>query len=329
MKTDHFADDARRHKLPRLPPLHPTGASNADNNNNNNINSQGKNPIPLDMRGPTPWSNYVIQGRVLAGAYPAVVNDEDTNSILRAILKTGVDAFVCLQAEFSAVVSEISWRSGKTLRPYIRDAQKLIMRAKEVRALEQDMVEVSDEDASLLNIGQEKLDLLHLPIVDGSISSDQSMSDLADDCCQRVLNGQRLYIHCWGGHGRTGTLVAIMLSRLYGLSGLDALHYTQMMHDVRINSQNTASPQTRSQVLQVLRLTTPHDASYGLRKYAWPAAPLLPFTAIEEAKWKRKHGMGVTGTIDLIASAKVDTGKDGRTTGDDAARHGLIKSVRR
>lgn len=199
MKTDHFADDARRHKLPRLPPLHPTGASNAGNNNNNNINSQGKNPIPLDMRGPTPWSNYVIQGRVLAGAYPAVVNDEDTNSILRAILKTGVDAFVCLQAEFSAVVSEISWRSGKTLRPYIRDAQKLIMRAKEVRALEQDMVEVSDEDASLLNIGQEKLDLLHLPIVDGSISSDQSMSDLADDCCQRVLNGQRLYIHCWGG----------------------------------------------------------------------------------------------------------------------------------
>lgn len=51
-----------------------------------------------DMRGPTPWSNYVIQGRVLAGAYPAVVNDDDTNSILRAILKTGVDAFVCLQA---------------------------------------------------------------------------------------------------------------------------------------------------------------------------------------------------------------------------------------
>ena len=323
MKTSHTADDARRRHLPRLPPLHPTGSAMTDSGNNN----PGKNPIPLDMRGPTPWSNYVIQGRVLAGAFPAVVNDEDTHSILRAILKTGVDAFVCLQAEFNAIVSEISWRSGKTLRPYIRDAQKLIMRAKEVRGRERDMIEVSDEDASLLNIHQEKLDLLHLPIVDGSISSDQAMSDLADDCCQRVLNGQRLYIHCWGGHGRTGTLVAIMLSRLYGLSGLDSLHYTQMMHDVRISSQNTASPQTRSQVLQVLRLTTPHDATYGLKKYAWPSVPLLPFTALEEAKWKRKHG--VTGTIDLVASAKADTGKDGGSTpAEGAAGQGLIKSVR-
>jgi protein-tyrosine phosphatase len=316
MKTT--GDDARRRHLPRLPPLHPT--------------AHNKNPIPLDMRGPTPWSNYVIQGRVLAGAFPAVVNDDDTNSILLAILKAGVDAFVCLQAEFRAGVSEISWRSGKTLRPYIRDAQKLIMRAKEVRGWEEGLMEVSDEDASLLNIGQEKLDLLHLPIVDGSISSDQSMSDLADDCCQRVLKGQRLYIHCWGGHGRTGTLVAIMLSRLYGLSGLDALHYTQMMHDVRISSQNTASPQTRSQVLQVLRLTTPHDASYGLRKYAWPAAPLLPFTAIEEAKWKRKHGVGVGGTIELVASARAGTGREGAKTGerddDVAGGQGLIKSGR-
>lgn len=298
----------------------------------------GDNPIPLDMRGPTPWSNYVIQGRVLAGAFPAVVNDDDTSNILRAILKTGVNAFVCLQAEFNAAVSEISWRSGKTLRPYIRDAQKLIMRAKEVRERERQMMEVSDEDAALMNIHQEKLDLLHLPIVDGSISSDQAMSDLADDCCQRVLSGQRLYIHCWGGHGRTGTLVAIMLSRLYGLTGLDALHYTQKMHDVRISSQNTASPQTRSQVLQVLRLTTPHDASYGLKKYAWPLQPLLPFTAIEEAKWNRKFAMrrivGKGGSIELVESKKGDiaTGreesKDGQRLQDAAGNDGLIKSVR-
>ena len=232
----------------------------------------------------------------------------------------------------------MSWKSGKTLRPYIRDAQKMIMQAKKVRELDQAMMEVSDEDAALLNIYQEKLDLLHLPIVDGSISGDQAMSDLADDCCQRVLDGQRLYIHCWGGHGRTGTLVAVMLSRLYGLSGLEALHYTQKMHDVRVSSQNTASPQTRSQILQVLRLTSPHDPGYGLRAYSWPERPLLPFTAIEEAKWVRKMMIG-----GVAINAKVGGGGGGGghpegtgagkgqfREGDekDAVDEGLIKSVR-
>ena len=40
--------------------------------------------------------------------------------------------------------------------------------------------------------------------------------------------GERLYIHCWGGHGRTGTLVATMLARLYSLSCSSALRYTQV-----------------------------------------------------------------------------------------------------
>lgn len=44
----------------------------------------------------------------------------------------------------------------------------------------------------------------------------------------RVLRGERLYIHCWGGHGRTGTLVAVMLGRLYGLPYTTALRYTQV-----------------------------------------------------------------------------------------------------
>jgi hypothetical protein len=30
------------------------------------------------------------------------------------------------------------------------------------------------------------------------------MHRLAEDCCERVLRGEKLYIHCWGGHGRTG-----------------------------------------------------------------------------------------------------------------------------
>jgi hypothetical protein len=47
---------------------------------------------------------------------------------------------------------------------------------------------------------QDKLDFLHLPIIDGNVTSDTALSRLADDCCARLLRGERLYIHwCAGG----------------------------------------------------------------------------------------------------------------------------------
>ena len=37
---------------------------------------------------------------------------------------------------------------------------------------------------------QDKLDFLHLPIIDGSVTSDTALSRLADDCNMRVLRGK-------------------------------------------------------------------------------------------------------------------------------------------
>ena len=84
-------------------------------------------------------------------------------------------------------------------RPYIKDAQRILSQA---------------HATGSATIRQQKLDFLHLPIIDGSVTTDAAISRLADDCCARVLAGQRLYIHCWGGHGRTGTLVGgVMLPK--------------------------------------------------------------------------------------------------------------------
>lgn len=125
------------------------------------------------------------------------------------------------------------------------------------------------------------------------MTSDTAMSRLVDDCCARLLRGQRvgrlelvpsplaeagqlsmhsrltnpalckprapsqilagerLYVHCWGGHGRTGTLIATMLGRLYCLPSNIALRYTQLFHDARRFPQGVRSPQTPMQVAQV------------------------------------------------------------------------------
>lgn len=139
----------------------------------------GLPPLPAlpcpEMKGPTPWSNWVIKGRVLAGellgrgtrgarrrlqlrpwassrptapfvtvrkaahpphagAYPASLDDDETDRILTTLLALGVNTFVCLQAEFALHTPETAWRSGQGLRPYIKDAQRVLIRARETRS---------------------------------------------------------------------------------------------------------------------------------------------------------------------------------------------------
>ena len=57
-----------------------------------------------------------------------------------------------------------------------------------------------------------------------------------------------------GGHGRTGTLVCIMLHLMYNLNATDAMAYCQRAHDLRQCPVEVGSPQTRSQCDQVRRI---------------------------------------------------------------------------
>lgn len=206
-------------------------------------------PLPKlpakDMAGPTPWSNWVIPARVIAGAYPASLDDAETERILTTLLELGINTFVCLQAEVNINTPEHAWRAQHGLRPYIKDAQKILSKAHET---------------GNPRITQQKIDFLHLPVIDGNVTTDSAMNRLAEDCMERVLKGEKMYIHCWGGHGRTGTLVAVMLGRLYNMPYTTALRYTQAFHDSRVYPQGVRSPQTPVQRAQVRRLLAAQSA---------------------------------------------------------------------
>lgn len=45
-----------------------------------------------------------------------------------------MNTFVCLQAEFVLHAPEAAWRTGQALRPYIKDAQRILIRARETRS---------------------------------------------------------------------------------------------------------------------------------------------------------------------------------------------------
>jgi protein-tyrosine phosphatase len=228
-ETEVHAINEFRGRIPSLPPV-------------KSVNAE------LYM-GPTEESNWVIYGHLLVGAYPSSTNDLANAQLLTSILRLGVTTFVCLQQEYQHEgVTESQWRSGEKLRPYIFDAIRL------VDALPDSFFTTTTVRGLIPRGKPDGLEFVHFPIVDCSIANDASVLQLCHDLSQRLLKGEVMYLHCWGGHGRTGTVVSIMLGLLYGLSPLDAMRWVQFCHDLRVAPMGTASPQTETQRQQVIRV---------------------------------------------------------------------------
>ena len=190
-------------------------------------------------QGPTPESNWVIKGELLAGAFPGYVSDKENEEILTKILNCGVSTFVSLQKEYDNNNPEENWKNNIGLRPYFKDAEKMIK-----------------EKGSYpnLNTSVEKLTLIHEPIKDCDTIDDNITIKLAKKLVKAIYDGEVIYLHCWGGHGRTGVILCIMLHLIYELTADDALYLCQKLHDFRIETCFVSSPQTQKQRLQVVRI---------------------------------------------------------------------------
>ncbi len=67
-------------------------------------------------------------------------------------------------------------------------------------------------------VSEDRLKFVHFPIKDCDVTDDISVIKLALELVRSITEGNIIYMHCWGGHGRTGTLVSIMLHIMYGVS---------------------------------------------------------------------------------------------------------------
>jgi hypothetical protein len=221
--------------------------------------------------GPTKESNWVIPGKLLVGAYPltwtmqcdrVVIHTRD----LRKIMQSGVNTFVCLQDEFKWMSAAEEAREHPVLQQS-RD-RKAVRRSRYSIEHGGDKAVIYPyihDAAGMLeeSVGERWKELLrffHLPIVDLNCVEDAPVLALAEVlaktmACERGANSEAVtYLHCWGGHGRTGTLVAIILALLYGVGAAEALDRTQVYHDVRKCKLKVRSPQTDKQCEQVVRI---------------------------------------------------------------------------
>ncbi len=102
------------------------------------------------------------------------------------------------------------------------------------------------------------VEFVYFPIKDRLIANDETTIKFVKDLIDRIkLDNDLIYIHCFGGHGRTGIIAVLLYSHMYEKDVDDSMVYVQKMHDSRANTgrcKNKKYPQTSCQIKQVKRL---------------------------------------------------------------------------
>jgi hypothetical protein len=161
-------------------------------------------------------ASWLIPGYVLCGSYPgASPGRASDNGLLSQVRAAGVSTFVCLQDELPP--QDAPWPADGV--PNLSD------RAKWAAGNFLSYREAAGPDASFV----------HIPLPDRSVA--ESLDALDDIVCglrRRIEAGEKLYLHCWGGRGRTGLIAACLLGALYGdLDAAQALERVQCYYDLR------------------------------------------------------------------------------------------------
>jgi hypothetical protein len=164
---------------------------------------------------PIDESYWVTRGRFLAGEYPGHFDPELARRRLDAFLEAGFDTFIDLTKQ-----GEVS--------PYAN---------------------ILSEQAQAYEV---KAQYYRFPIGDFGLPSIAQMKAILDQIDENLGAGRRIYLHCWGGIGRTGTTVGCYLVR-HGLGGEQALRQlAEWWRDVPKSRIHPFSPETREQANFVL-----------------------------------------------------------------------------
>jgi hypothetical protein len=165
---------------------------------------------------PIPECYWVLEGEILAGEYPSARGETAARARLRAFIEAGIDLFLDLTEE------------GE-LEPY-------------------EPVLGEAADAAGHEVEYERW-----PVPDMGVPEPARMERLLDRIDEALASGTKVYIHCWGGVGRTGTAVGCFLVRR-GRDGEAALAeiadlWYQMSPDKRMF--HPRSPETAEQCAYV------------------------------------------------------------------------------
>ena len=161
---------------------------------------------------PMPNSYWVMKGRLAAGEYPGSSDSRESERKLRTLIDSGIDHFIDLT------------HPADGLRPYHRTAEQEVRSPH--RTVERERYSIAD---------------LSVP------GRPEEMTRILDAIDDALDHGKNVYVHCWGGVGRTGTVIGCWLVR-HGLTGEEALsQIAEWWEGVEKNWRHPVSPETAEQ----------------------------------------------------------------------------------
>lgn len=157
----------------------------------------------------------MLSGRFLAGEYPSRFDEESTRRCMDALLDAGIDTFIDLT-------------HPDELPSYL----PILLEQARAHGRQVSHQHFSIQDRGLPNRGEM---IAALNAIDAALA-----------------NGHKVYLHCWGGVGRTGTTVGCYLVR-HGKIGQQALEQiAAWWKDVPKHRLYPRSPETEQQVKFIL-----------------------------------------------------------------------------
>ncbi|MBU2610675.1 MAG: dual specificity protein phosphatase family protein [Chloroflexi bacterium] len=169
---------------------------------------------------PIPESYWVVPGQFLAGGYAGSRDEAQSHQRLTAFLNAGFDTFFDL-----------------TLEGELPSYLPILM-----------------EEAGYYN---RSIHYHRFPIPDRGLPSSETLIAILEAIDAATVKGCKVYLHCWGGIGRTGTIVACYLVH-QGLDGKAALHRLNELYQTC--AQYTSfpySPETEEQAAFVVNWRPP------------------------------------------------------------------------
>ncbi len=170
----------------------------------------------MDQAIPIPDS-YWVTPHFLSGEYPGSHHQDEARQKIQAFLQAGINFFLDLTEEVERNIK---------LEPY----QGLLM-----------------EEAA--KSGQ-PVEYIRIPIRDVDVTTPATMRQILDTIDVALAEGKTVYVHCWGGIGRTGTVTGCFMVR-HGLSGEEAIRKIAELRKGTPDAWKTA-PQTQAQRNMVL-----------------------------------------------------------------------------
>jgi len=163
---------------------------------------------------------WVEPGRFLAGCYPGSEEKDKACQQLKALLDHGIRHVINLMEP-----DESNW-DMKPFVPY-EDQMKSIAESMDV-----------------------EVGFNRFPIKDMWVCSSAEMIQILNRIDQSIEGGKSVYIHCWGGRGRTGTVVGCYLARHGFAAERNVLKLIQKLRQ-NTEDRDRPSPQTSQQIEMV------------------------------------------------------------------------------